>query len=72
MKRIISIGVVALLTLSLTVFGHGNMDHSMGTVTKIARNVVNVERMERARRWFLPPDTLMGAKQTFAAPREGL
>ena len=44
MKRIISIAVLALLTLGVPAFGHGNMDHILGTVTKIAGNVVTVEK----------------------------
>jgi hypothetical protein len=44
MKRIISIVAIALLTFGVPVFAHGDMDHVMGTVTKIVGNVVTVEK----------------------------
>jgi hypothetical protein len=44
MKRILTIAAFALLTLNLPAFAHGNMDHILGTVTKIVGNVVTVEK----------------------------
>ncbi len=48
MKRIISIVAIALLTFGVLVFAHGDMDHVLGTVTKIVGNVVTVEKDGKA------------------------
>ena len=43
MKKLVSIGLLTL-ALASTAFAHGNMDHILGTVTKISGNVVTVEK----------------------------
>lgn len=44
MNRIYRMLIFPLLFLSFPAFAHGNMDHILGTVTKIAGNIVTVEK----------------------------
>jgi hypothetical protein len=64
MKRIISILAIALLTLSGPAFAHGDMDHVMGTVTKIVGNVVTVEKDGKNTEVVLAPFTTYEANGT--------
>jgi hypothetical protein len=44
MKSLSRLTAVLLLVFSIPVFAHGKMDHIIGTVTKIAGNVVTVQK----------------------------
>ena len=44
MKRLRRLLIFPLLFLSIPAFAHGNMDHILGTVVKIAGNLVTVEK----------------------------
>jgi len=44
MKRIHRLLLIPILLLSIPALAHGNMDHILGTVVKIAGNVVTVEK----------------------------
>lgn len=48
MKRIVGIVAIALLTLNVSIFAHGDMDQILGAVTKIVGNVVTVEKDGKA------------------------
>ena len=44
MKRILMVVLMALTVMAIPAMAHGNMDHVLGTVSKIAGNVVTVEK----------------------------
>jgi uncharacterized protein (DUF2147 family) len=44
MNRISRFTALSLLTLAIPALAHGNMDHVLGTVTKISGNVVTIEK----------------------------
>jgi ribosomal protein S1 len=57
MNRIARIASICLLTLSIPAFAHGDMDHVLGVVTKIAGNVVTVEKDGKSTDVVLAPTT---------------
>jgi hypothetical protein len=57
MKLNRSIAALCLFALSLSALAHGNMDHILGTVAKIAGNVVTVEKDGKATDVVLSPTT---------------
>ena len=44
MKTLSRIAAVLVLAIGIPVFAHGNMDHIIGTVTRINGNIVIVEK----------------------------
>jgi hypothetical protein len=57
MNRISRIAILSLLSTSITALAHGNMDHILGKVTKIAGQIVSVEKDGKTTDVVLTPTT---------------